>query len=229
MQLIIVNDGSTDNTAEIIGTYHDSRIIYIRNSTNLGLSASLNKGFAVSTGHYLTWTSDDNYYHENAIEQLINAIKRNNNVDFVYSNYFIIDQNDKVISTKNVGTPWKIIRHNCVGPCFLYSRQVYNHIGQYNEKVLLAEDYDYWLRVYKHYKMAKIEKNLYYYRLHPTSLTGQLGHDQAYQRAEKVRKSHVTIFDIFKYSILRTFERIKSLCKNPEKIIDRINLYKAKE
>ena len=114
---------------------------------------------------------------------------------------FIIDENDKLITLKEVAPPWKIIRQNCVGPCFLYSRQIYNQLGQYNPEAILAEDYDYWLRVHKHFKMARINKELYYYRLHPESLTGHLGHDEAYRMAEKVRKSYVTILDLFQYEL----------------------------
>ena len=74
-ELIIVNDCSTDNTFQLCKDYaqKDKRIKLISNSTNLKLPASLNVGFSYATGEYFTWTSDDNYYKDNAIEKMVNG------------------------------------------------------------------------------------------------------------------------------------------------------------
>src|SRR5437870_4846053 len=72
-ELVVVDDCSTDNSPSIITEYarQDSRIISIRNTTNRRLPGALNVGFAASTGDFLTWTSDDNYYAPTAIEVLV--------------------------------------------------------------------------------------------------------------------------------------------------------------
>ena len=69
-ELIIVNDCSTDHTLEIVKQYaeKDHRIKIVNNSINKKLPSSLNIGFQHSCGNFLTWTSDDNLYHENAFE-----------------------------------------------------------------------------------------------------------------------------------------------------------------
>ena len=71
-ELIIVDDCSTDGTLEIIKEYlkKDYRIHLIHNETNRKLPLSLNIGFRKSMGEYLTWTSDDNIYHADAIEKM---------------------------------------------------------------------------------------------------------------------------------------------------------------
>ena len=70
LELIIVNDCSTDSTPRIIEEFakKDSRIKIIHNAINQKLPRSLNIGFNAASGEYWTWTSDDNYYLENAIE-----------------------------------------------------------------------------------------------------------------------------------------------------------------
>lgn len=71
LELIIVNDCSTDSTPRIIEEFakKDSRIKIIHNTINQKLPRSLNIGFNAASGEYWTWTSDDNYYLENAIEE----------------------------------------------------------------------------------------------------------------------------------------------------------------
>ena len=68
-ELLIVDDGSTDNTAIIAQEYaaNDSRIRYYKNSENMRLPKTLNRGFSLAWGDFLTWTSDDNYYYPTAL------------------------------------------------------------------------------------------------------------------------------------------------------------------
>ncbi len=72
LELVIVNDCSTDGTQAILKEYEakDRRVRVIDNSVNLKLPRSLNVGFSDAKGEYLTWTSDDNLYHPSAIEEM---------------------------------------------------------------------------------------------------------------------------------------------------------------
>lgn len=169
IELVIVDDCSTDNTAEIVRSYTDERIRYIRNETNLRLPCSLNVGFKNSTGEYLTWTSDDNFYDKEAIMGMLTFLK-NNNADFVYCDYFVFE-NDSLEDKRNgEGSYSDISLHNCVGACFLYSRNVKQVIGEYDPDMELLEDYDYWVRVSKKFTLNHIKEAFYYYRFHPKSL-----------------------------------------------------------
>ena len=81
-ELLIIDDGSTDNTAIIAQEYaaNDSRIRYYKNPENMRLPKTLNRGFSLAGGDFLTWTSDDNYYYPTALETMHNALdsrKRN--------------------------------------------------------------------------------------------------------------------------------------------------------
>lgn len=69
LELVIVNDCSTDYTETIIMKFvnEDKRVKYIRNDENMKLPGSLNVGFSHATGEYYTWTSDDNMYQEQAV------------------------------------------------------------------------------------------------------------------------------------------------------------------
>lgn len=175
LELVIVDDGSQDETAGIIAAVDDPRVIKLRHPENRGLSAALNTGFAAATGQYLTWTSDDNLYAPDALSTMANYLDMHPHLAFVYADYWMIDCNGKVLGLQPVEAQEALIEGDCVGPCFLYRREVYEAVGPYNPELPLIEDYEYWLRVSERFIMQPIHQPLYFYRLHPAALTGQTG------------------------------------------------------
>jgi glycosyltransferase involved in cell wall biosynthesis len=185
--LILVDDGSTDETPSILNGVQHARVSVIRNEVNRGLPNSLNIGFSQASGEYLTWTSDDNLFAPTAIEEMASHLDENPDVAFVYADYWSIDEEGSVINRVSVLPPASLEESDCVGACFLYRRVVHETIGDYDSSVTLAEDYDYWLRVYQSFEMARLPKPLYYYRKHSGSLTHQEGLIRQQRAAEKVR------------------------------------------
>lgn len=181
-ELIIVNDCSTDETPKILQEYADKndRIRIINNEKNLKLPKSLNRGFAESKGEYLTWTSDDNMYEDNALAFLLQEIRKG--YDFVYTNMTYIDEEDHEVSMQTTGS--SIWRGNNIGASFLYKREIYEKLGGYNENKYLVEDYEYWLRIAKHYTMHYCPEKIYRYRLHSGSLTQTKVREVTYKRVE---------------------------------------------
>ena len=176
-ELIIVDDCSTDSTPTIAKKYaqNDNRIKYYRNAENCKLPKSLNVGFSHTKGDYLTWTSDDNRYHANAIERMIAAM-RENNCEFVFAAYTKIDENGNKIKDKvdKKDIVKMLPVQNVIGACFMYTRNVYETIGDYDTELFLAEDFDYWQRIYGHFNAVYIREILYDYRLHDSTLTNTL-------------------------------------------------------
>lgn len=95
-ECIIINDGSTDKNFEVVKSYKDERIKYIRHEKNMGLPHALNTGFAKATGGYVTWTSDDNYYAKEAIEKMAFFL-RDKTCSFVYCDYYAFEGNNPSI------------------------------------------------------------------------------------------------------------------------------------
>lgn len=172
-ELIIVDDASTDATPEIISRLmqEESRIRIVRHETNRKLPAALNTGFMAARGKYLTWTSDDNIYKPKAIEEMVNFLELNGEIGVVYCNFTIIDDMGNIIEHRKALEPENLCEFNCIGPCFLMLREVFKTVGLYNERLFLAEDYDYWLRASSRYKLKPLDKFLYVYRMHNSSLT----------------------------------------------------------
>lgn len=175
IELIIVNDCSTDNSLKIIESYgaNDKRIVIINNKENKKLPASLNIGHKNAKGAFITWTSDDNILKPNFIEILVQTIKKEQ-ADVVYSNYDII-YNDGSLKRKQLSGPTEhLLFGNKIGASFLYKMEVYQTLNGYDKNLYLLEDYDFWLRASLKFKFFHLNENLYQYRLHSNSLTAKI-------------------------------------------------------
>ena len=206
LELIIIDDGSIDDTPAVIKSFSDPRLRYVRQDRNQGHIAALNKGFALSRGALLTWTSDDNYYASNAIAVMAGALNKNKDVDFVYAKYQVIDPAGNAVRLGRVELPDMLDVDNYVGGCFLYRRKVYESIGDFNPDAFLAEDYEYWLRVREKFRMKRIDEVLYFYRMHEKSLTGVHKEEKVQEQVQKIR-------DRFIPKWKRAMRRVKNLFK----------------
>jgi glycosyltransferase involved in cell wall biosynthesis len=171
-ELIIVDDGSCAAAAERISrcAERDHRVRIVRHLRNLGLPCALNSGFRQSIGRYLTWTSDDNLYRPRALETMVGFLEEHPAVDMVYSDFTRIDEHGRPFAPFRVGDPQTLVFGNFMSACFLYRRTVYEAVGDYDESMFTAEDYDYWMRVAAGHRMAALHQDLYLYRHHPRSL-----------------------------------------------------------
>jgi len=173
IELIIVNDCSTDNTQQVIQRYQelDNRIKIINNTENLKLPKSINRGFSESKGDYLTWTSDDNAYKTDALKKMAEYLDSHPEVDLVYCDFDIVELDGTYRQTIRTLEPDEMRFENAVGACFLYRRELAEKIGEYDPELFLAEDYEYWIRAYLNGTLHHIPEVLYEYGWHDKSLT----------------------------------------------------------
>ena len=167
-ELIIVDDNSPDNTAEVVKSFCDERIRYVKNDPNLKLPRALNRGFALAKGVFLTWTSDDNLYADNAIEKMVEALQARG-CDFVYADYYLFTEQDAAgrpldIHHDKLPDSLQLEKGNHIGACFMYTRKVYEAIGDYDPELFLVEDYDYFLRAARQFLFCHLSEPLYYFR-----------------------------------------------------------------
>lgn len=190
-ELIIIDDCSTDNTPDILKKYVqlDCRIKVFRNAQNCKLPQSLNNGFKLAKGKYLTWTSDDNLLKQHFLQEMSVFLDTHPETMFVYSDYDLIDENSKVIGTYIAESPKMLPVKNIIGASFMYRREVIDGIGEYDTTLFLIEDYEYWIRIYLKYNMACFNANLYQYRVHGNSLTAKKM-SQVQRRRIFVRKKY---------------------------------------
>jgi glycosyltransferase involved in cell wall biosynthesis len=172
LELVIVNDGSTDETANILADYErrDQRVRTYHQYCG-SLPAVLNYGFRWTRGEYLTWMCDDDLYEADAMEIMLRELRKREDVGLVYCDFKNIDENGAVLNLERRGDVHEMDYKSVIGRCVLYKREVYAKLGEYSVEDYLNEDDEYWLRVRDHFGIHHIDASPYLYRLHPESLT----------------------------------------------------------
>lgn len=209
IELIIVDDGSTDNSRIVLDEYKVNPKVKIFYREHFGLTQALNYGFSFAKGSIFTWTSADNLIGKNGIETLVKSLGENKNTGMVYSDYSLINQEGHLASSSNFRAydqdpdnkfiirtfrPNKLncyLPDNFIGPFFAYRREVALRVGEYKE-LNGFEDYDYWLRIDKicHITHVPTHGDLYFYRIHQKTLTAQAKQNQTYKRLIKHLKTN---------------------------------------
>lgn len=180
-ELIIVDDGSTDKTKQIIRSFKDKRIRYIYQK-NSGLPAKArNKGVTFAEGEYIAFLDSDDLWLPDKLKKQIDVIKQDQYIGLVGTNAFLLYDRKKTaihifnslktgyFSNKTFFPENKIIQSTT-----LINKKAFDSVGGLKEdKNLKAiEDFDLWVRLYRQYPCYFINECLAYYRILPSSISG---------------------------------------------------------
>lgn len=179
-ELIIVNDGSSDSTGEIIRQHSeaDSRIQYVYHQRNLGLVASLNDGLELASGDLIARHDADDLSTADRIEKMVYWLNQQSDVGLLGSNGYYIDEVGSVVRSSNFPTDHdaileKVFRDET--PFFhgswIFRRLCLERVGGYNSLLYSGEDKDYLIRVSEQFRVAMHPEKLYYYRFHDGAFT----------------------------------------------------------
>ena len=194
LELIIVNDGSTDGTGAAADDYarRDPRVRVIHQA-NLKLPAALSAGMRLARGEFLTWTSCDNRLKPGGLQRLVDCLRRHPRWDMAYGNLDLIDEHGQPLrgsghyasyqrphGSEHVALPastaeLNVRANNFVGAGFLYRSRVAGLLGDYDRFQFGLEDYDYWMRVnaLMTLRHADFAEPVVEYRFHGGSLTAR--------------------------------------------------------
>lgn len=192
-ELIVVNDGSTDDTAQVLARYRQEHCFAIIEQENQGLPRALNAGFARASGEYLTWTSSDNVMLPEMLSVLVRELDGDPRVGLVYSDFYLMDEEGGDIGRFDTVDydPYWLLYTNLVHCCFLYRLECMGRIGGYDPELVYSEDWEYWIRISKHYRFKRVPQALYRYRIHKTSMTGELKRGTATALGWKAFTAHI--------------------------------------
>jgi len=196
-ELIIVNDGSTDNSVEIIQQYLNDKRIKLFHQKNLGPANARNIGISNCNGEFLAFLdSDDIWLHEKLQIQL-QFFESNPHIGLVYSNYNLFYDNPKLtfpLKQSNWFHTWpdnhRLLVYDFIGILTVVVRtSIIKELGGFNENLFGTEDWDLWIKVAQFNKISKIEKVTASYRVHPDGLS-QTAHNH-FNQLKKVYDLHV--------------------------------------
>ena len=176
IEVIIADDGSTDNTAEVVAGFNDPRIKHFY-QRNTGLpAAARNLGLREASGEYIAFLDSDDMWLPKKLELQVEYLREHPEYHLVYSNARIINEKGirkglllKSESLKEGEIFEELIKTNFIPQLtVLMKREVFENIGFLNEDPSLraVEDYEYWLRVALRYKIGFVKEPLAMYRVH---------------------------------------------------------------
>lgn len=176
-EFIIIDDGSSDSSAEIINSYNDPRIKYFKKE-NSGIADSLNFGIDKSQGEFIARMDCDDICMPNRFERQIKFFEENPELVLVAS--WATEINSIGEETEEIKYPplkWKKIKrygllHNpFIHPTTIFRKDLIKIVGNYSLKFLHNEDYELWTRVIYKYPCMNIDEKLIKYRTHENSVT----------------------------------------------------------
>ncbi len=182
-ELIVVNDGSTDDTESVLKNYAKTHNFKIIEQVNQGLPRALNTGFLLAKGQYFTWTSSDNILLPTMLEKLCYALEQEPDLGVIYADWiFINDRGQELRQYQTLDFDRSLLlQFNFVHCCFLFRREVYEKIGGYDPDYIYSEDWEFWIRASRHFKMKHLSETLYKYRIHSKSMTTEIINNGAQQ------------------------------------------------
>ncbi len=181
-EVIVVDDGSTDGTRNIIWKYKNVKYLYKKNG---GTASALNMGIKYATKDWIHWLSADDVLYPNVVVTLLLNIKSPNCI--YYTNYDIIDENSNLIGefiepierndkTEEQRFQEMLGNYYGNGSSTMIHRDVFRYIGGFNESLKHSEDYDFMLKAMSHgYDMILIPFKSLLYRRHPDQLSNKVG------------------------------------------------------
>lgn len=186
-EFIIVNDGSTDNSAEIIRSYgdRDKRIVILINEKRMGLTGSLNRALAVAKGKFIARQDADDISVADRLESQLKVFAGNSEVGLVGTAITFINKDGQpgktlLVPENDTVIRWQMLYRNIFKHASIMIRSIVlkEHNLQYDESLIYAQDYDFWSRILMYCRGYNIQRPLVFYRVHEYQISTMFSEKQ---------------------------------------------------
>lgn len=192
IRYIVMDGGSTDGTIDILRRY-DRQIEWVSQADN-GQTDAINKGFARGGGEILTWLNSDDTLEPGAVRAAVEYLVKQPDIAVVYGDANFIDPAGRFIGRCAHVEPFN--RHRLlhysdfiVQPAAFFRRSVFEAVGGLDPELNWAMDYDLWLKIAKHHRMAYIPRVMANYRWFGANKTA-MGGIKRIEEVERVARRH---------------------------------------
>lgn len=169
-KLLIIDDGSSDNSLEVVRSYQDMRIHYIAHSTNLGVGAAWNTGVQASDTKWLAFLDSDDIWHVNKLELQVRFVQDNPNKVGCTTGYVrVFGKNAKrIIPTPRQTEHRQVLFHDIlhIGTTLFVKRDAFERFGYFDTNLRRGQDTDWLLRLVKAERLPVIPQALAWVHQH---------------------------------------------------------------
>jgi len=190
-ELIVIDDGSTDDSRSIIERYRHHPKVTIIYQENKGLNVSNNIALQVARGKYIMRLDADDYLDENSLLVMSNKLEFDSTLALVFPDYYLMDENGSVFAheRRHNFSEISLLDQPAHGACTMIRKDVLLELGGYSENFKCQDGYDLWIKCIQKHKVANINLPLFYYRQHGKNLTKD--ESRIYQTRHEIIKEQV--------------------------------------
>lgn len=178
-ELLIIDDGSTDNSSEVIDKYKNLDVLDITviEQQNRGLIVSNNIALRIAQGKYIVRVDADDYLHPDMLMHLVNKLEEDPRIALAFADYYLVNEQGEIIAEeKRITLSESNLKDRPAhGACTVIRKEVLIESGGYSEEFSCQDGYDLWLRIALKNRVEHLSLPLFYYRQHGKSLTRDVG------------------------------------------------------
>lgn len=181
LESVVIDDGSTDNTGEVLAPYVATGRVRVIRQENAGQTVAKNRGIAEARGEFVAFCDADDTWRPDKLSQQVNAFAQNPRIAVVYSDMAIIDGNGDHMPVTPVRrysgeiTAPLLIDNFVPFPTTIVRRSVLTEVGGFDESLTMSIDYDLWLRISVRYLFHHIPEPLANYRVWEGQMSHRMG------------------------------------------------------
>ena len=193
-ELIIIDDGSTDNSREIIEIYEQHPKVKIIYQKNKGLNVTNNVALRVSQGRYIMRLDADDYLDENALLVMTSKLEKDPEIGLVFPDYYLIDAENNILNVVKRHSFEKevsLFDQPAHGACTMIRKNFLKRLGGYDEQYKCQDGYELWVKFISRYKPANVNTPLFYYRQHGANLTSN--EDEILGTRKKIKENFLKV------------------------------------
>lgn len=173
-ELLIIDDGSNDNSRQVMSEYEGCENVFLVFQENKGLNATNNVALKMARGKYLMRLDADDRLDEHALEVMSSCLERDRELALVFPDYYLVDTAGNVmehVRNHDLEKDVTLLDKPAHGACTMIRTDVLKGVGGYDEAFSCQDGYDLWLKIAGMYPVKNINLPLFYYRQHDKSLS----------------------------------------------------------